>query len=70
MNDAPKYRVVRDLTVDETTHGLPLAKGTVLYECVRPTYGCIEIGGKAMTLKEDGDYPFFEVHGKDVEKIP
>lgn len=66
----PKYRVIRDLTATETTHGLPLAKGTVLYACVRPTYDWIEMGGKAMTLKENGDYPFFEVPEDSIEKIP
>ena len=69
--NAPKYRVIRDLTTDETTHEFPLAKGTVLFACTRPTYDWIEKqGSKAMTLQEDGNYPFFEVPENSVEEIP
>ena len=50
--------------------------GTICYPCVKPTYGlCSDderytgVAHRAMTLKSDGDYPFFTVPATDLEEF-
>lgn len=37
-----------------------MAAGAVVYKFTHCTYGCIA-DGTAVTLKDDGNYPFFEL---------
>lgn len=56
-----KYELLSDSTIE------PLAtKGTIVYSCRMSDYGCASddtritgVEHVSMTLKEDGDYPFF-----------
>jgi len=66
-----EFLVKRDVTqaecnwLEET-----MKEGTVVYKCNRPTYGCIGPGGIPVTLKEDGDYPFFELPQNSLTELP
>ena len=51
------------------------AKGTVVYSCRSSDYGCASddtrmtgIEHQSVTLKEDGDYPFFTVPVRILQK--
>lgn len=67
MRRPTSYKVLRDL--DETYAGHPIAKGAVVYECSKCTYGCISCHGIAVTFNADGDYPFFEIGKEDIIPI-
>lgn len=42
--------------------GEPVEAGTTVYRFGKNTYDCVDYRtGVAVTLKEDGDYPFFEL---------
>ena len=66
-----EYLLNRDVTshecdwLEET-----IKEGTIVYRCSRPAYGCIGPGGIAVTFKEDGDYPFFELPLEALTKLP
>lgn len=64
-----KFKVKRDVTVDEC-HWLrdTVKEGTIVYECVYNTYGCISGSGIAATMDPDGGYPFFELPYSSLEK--
>jgi hypothetical protein len=58
-----EYRVTRDVGHDERGNysGESFAEGDVLYQPMRPTYGCTDTSvGIALTKDPTGDYPFFE----------
>ena len=58
------YRVVRDLTAEESTYHKPISKDTVVYRCIETTYGCISPDATAVTFDECGGYPFFEIRNE------
>ena len=66
-----KYQVLRDIPSNDPDNyaEVPLPKGTFVYECIYCTYGCISNTGIAVTLNENGDYPFFEINKEDVELV-
>lgn len=57
-----QYELTRDVTKEEC-HWLDedRKKGTIVYEYVGHTYGCISPHGIAVTSNPDGDIPFFEL---------
>jgi hypothetical protein len=64
-----KYKILRDIGLNDKNNysEVPLTKGTVVYRCIYPTYGCISHTGIAVTFNTNGDYPFFEINQADVE---
>lgn len=57
-----KYTVNRDVTPDECPWlRETITAGTTVYQCMKATYGCISWTGEAVTLADDGGYPFFEL---------
>lgn len=44
-----------------------IAKGTEVYECKLPTYGCVR--EFPATLDKDGGYPFFEIPNNAVKCV-
>ena len=67
---ARRYAVSR-LVTGLDTEGVPadLTAGAVVYECRKPTYGCISDAGIACTLSPSGDYPFFELPKDALEPL-
>lgn len=65
-----KFKVKRDVTKEEC-HWLreTVDEGSIVFECVRHTYGCIGPSGIAVTRDEEGGYPFFELPFSSLEKI-
>lgn len=58
---ATEFVVSRDVTVEECGWlAETIPRGTTVYCCHKPTYGCIG-DGMAVTLDSEGDYPFFEL---------
>jgi hypothetical protein len=65
------YRLLKDSEIE------PKAKaGTLVYDCKGHDYGCANddtrmtgIEHQSVTLNADGDYPFFTVPTRDLEKI-
>lgn len=56
-----KYELLCDSTIEKTA-----VKGTIVYYCRMADYGCASDDSRitgiehvSVTLKEDGDYPFF-----------
>lgn len=63
-----EYRVVRDVTTEECFWlSETVAEGTTVYKFTKPTYGAVR--DFAVTLKPDGDYPFFELPFDAVEEV-
>lgn len=66
------FRVLRaDRSANKT-----LEAGMIVYRCSGPDYGCsgddtrmTGIEHVAMTLNEDGSYPFFTIPKEDLEEV-
>lgn len=57
-----QFKVNRDITRKECDWlDEDVKKGTIVFECVKHTYGCIGPSGIAVTMDSNGDYPFFEL---------
>ena len=57
-----EYTVTRDVTTTECPWlEADVPKGTVVYQCWKPQYGCVSGEGEAVTYDPRGDYPFFEL---------
>lgn len=66
-----RYRMLKDSSLEPQA-----AAGTVVYSCANHDYGLASddsrLTGKphrSVTLKSDGDYPFFTVPEEDIELI-
>lgn len=66
-----KYRLRNDSITNPAVKA-----GSIVYDLTRWDYGCSSDDTRAfkekwnaVTLKEDGDYPFFTVPGRDLELI-
>lgn len=64
-----RYRMLKDATTDPNA-----VAGTIVYGCAKHDFGLADddtlMTGKAhisVTLKSDGDYPFFTVPVADIE---
>jgi hypothetical protein len=67
---ATKFKVKRDVTKEECDWlRETVDEGSIVYECVYNTYGCISPSGIAVTKDEEGGYPFFELPYTALEKI-
>ena len=66
------YRVLKKSKIEKRAK-----PGTIIYGFSQTTYGVLGLDNKkgpdrpygAFTLREDGDYPFFTMPMKDVERL-
>jgi hypothetical protein len=70
----PKFRVLREREIRGEVHA---KAGTIVYGAKGYDYGLASDDSRAtglqhrsVTLKEDGDYPFFTIPERDLELIP
>lgn len=66
-----KYRLLTDSKIESEARA-----GVIVYACVKHDYGCASDDTRitkrkhvSLTLKEDGDYPFFTHAEDDLEVI-
>jgi hypothetical protein len=65
-----KFKVNRDVTRTECGWlSETVEKDSVVYECIMTTYGCISPSGIAVTIDQDGGYPFFELPYDSLEEM-
>jgi len=67
-----KYRMLKDSSIDKSVKA-----GATVYDCKGWDYGCSNddtrgtgIEHTSVTLDPDGNYPFFTVPVRDLEKLP
>lgn len=49
--------------------GRDISEGEILYDAMKPTYGCAAYPNIALTFDETGDYPFFEFPYDAIEPV-
>lgn len=65
-----KFEVLRTITKEECRWlDNEVAEGTIVYLCLKPTYGCISPSGTACTLDPSGGYPFLELPTSALKEI-